>query len=199
MKRLLSICLVCVLATAAWGSIDQLLIGFDENGTGFYSVDNGQTQFPLDWKVDGTLYYVLPTQFISEIVPGDVKIMEPDVSGNPTDITSDVLRFTNAQGATGGPEARVYVFSDLPEEGERPPYDLADVGIPTEFQSNVWTMNEEGTENGWNGLQHYVPTSDQPGYATEVAYNFTSDVPEPATIALIGFGALSLLRRKRSV
>jgi len=30
-----------------------------------------------------------------------------------------------------------------------------------------------------------------------VTYNFTSDIPEPATIALLGLGALSLIRRKK--
>jgi len=30
-----------------------------------------------------------------------------------------------------------------------------------------------------------------------VTYNFTSDIPEPATICLLSFGALSLIRRKK--
>jgi hypothetical protein len=89
--------------------------------------------------------------------------------------------------------------------------DLADTRIPYDFLPNSAGTMEQGAEDGWNGMKDYTPWSwlndsgqlqYTPGYMTQygdggVTYNFTSDVPEPATIGLLGLGVLSLLRNRR--
>jgi hypothetical protein len=202
MKKLITIFLVCacvlLTTTAARGG---LVFSFDENGHG--NINNNGVITPLTFDVGippkppvaiATLYYVLPIT----VTEGDVWVIEFSTSN-----LSDVLRFVNS--ATGG--SRVYVYSNLPEAGELPPYDLADVGNPNindpdQVLPNHIGRQEEGSEYGWSGLRNYEPTSTLPGGNPNPGgalrtYNFTSDVPEPTTIALLGLGALSLLRRKR--
>jgi len=187
MKRLITICLVCVLLTAA--ASQGMVISFDENGNG--DVDGTPLVSGIDTPPIGheTLYYVLSATFVST---GDVKIMEPGT----TDEISDVLRFVNLVTAQ---QARVYVYSDLPEAGELPPFDLADIGIPTEFQSIVRSFTEEGTEGSWNGLHYTASGSTDPGnlMGGPVNYVFTSDVPEPATLLLLGTAGIWIFTRKK--
>jgi hypothetical protein len=205
MKRLITTCLVCVLMTtaAAWGvpAVSNISISFDENGNGNIINDAGLIT-PLEFgmgepSVGGheTLYYILPYS----VTEGDVVLYENQIQLALTGpVISDVLRFVNLATAN---QARVYVYSDA--EGDEPSPELADTGIPTDFMGNVTAMTEQGTEDGWNGLNDYTPqliagAPSQPGSMTEttVTYNFTSDVPEPATICLLGLGALTLIRRK---
>jgi hypothetical protein len=184
MRKLITIFLVCacvvLTTTAARGG---LIMSFDENGNG--TLDTGTSIIPLDYGVEDTLYYVLPIA----VVEGDVAVME---ESGLIDTISDVLRFVNdPAGAVG---SRIYVYSDIGES------DLADVGIPP-LGSNVVEVREV-VVNGLIGVFDYTPASGQPGCnpnpgGTLHTYNFTSDVPEPATIALLGLGVLSLLRRKR--
>lgn len=181
MKKLITICLVCALTTAAWGVNE--IISFDENGGG-----------SVPYGTNPSLYYVLSPN----VTVGDVVIYE-----NPEQtILSDLLRFTNIDDPTH-PETTigcVFVYSDIGDN------DLADVGIPTDRQSNLLSLTENGTEGSWNGLDAYTPTyitgsGFQPGYIDgDDTYHFTSNVPEPATLCLLGLGALSLIHRKaRSV
>jgi hypothetical protein len=202
MRKLIMIFLVCacvlLTTTIAWGSIKPTIaaatiISFDENGHGTWEDGSGSIT-PLIFGIGvppagghPTLYYELT----AAIMEGDIVVDEPGTTGpGPLSIEpSDLLRFSGYC---------VYVYSDLPEAGEVG--ELADTGIPTQFLSNMLTMAEEGSEGGWNGV-HYTPLPGQPGWIEGleggVTYVFTSDVPEPATIALLGLGALSLLRRKR--
>jgi hypothetical protein len=164
----------------------MLNITFDENGHGTYDYDGG-VNYSLSWGIDTppightTLYYVLPFYPVNA---GDLAVLEP--VGTNEEI-SDLVRFVNV-GEGEQAQARIYVYSDLPEYGELPPYDLADTGIPQTNPSAY--VNEVGGE-GYNYAVYEVP-----GFAT---YKLISDVPEPATLCLLGLGALSLIRRKRSV
>ena len=196
MKKLMTICLVCILTAAAWGSVITTA-SFDENGNGSYSFD-GQMTYPLIHQMfqgspSGLGYYGFPWGPY-DMTSGDVLIYEDSAQ---TEL-SDVLHFTTMGWYGGGYEyeyATVFVFSDLPEAGAIG--DLADTGIPEGPYYNAVTLLEQGRE-GWNGVD-YTPEQGQPGYVPgqNVTYAFTSDVPEPATICLLGIGALSLIRRKK--
>jgi hypothetical protein len=208
MKKLIVICLVCVLtAAASQGAIVRPInISFDENGHGSWQSEVGGGT--LVWGMGipqqtgtsdqyATLYYELPVI----VVGGDLVIYEPTLTGGQV---SDVLRFVNNYNPNGGYQGRVYVYSEL-EAGETNP-ELADTRIPYDFLDWRAGMEEQGTEDGWNGVVYtpqYVPGTNQymPGYMESlysVTYNFTSDVPEPATIGILGLGALSLLRKRRA-
>jgi hypothetical protein len=194
MKKLITICLVCVLTAVA---SQGMVVSFDENGNG--TVDNGTTlKFGVDIPQIGldqyaTLYYELPGM----VVTGDLWLYEQNNSSQ----VSDVLRFVNNYSPNSGYHGRVYVYSDT-EAGEVS-RELADTGIPYDTLQPAWGTLEQGTEEGWSGYMGYTPqdTSSglQPGYmyGETVTYNFTSDIPEPATICLLSFGALSLIRRKK--
>jgi hypothetical protein len=186
MKKLIAISLFISLLVAGMASAQ--IISFDENGNGTIDgrpLDYGIGDSGVDPVPTPTLFYYLPFP----VVQGDLQIFEPDGT------ISDVLRFTNTPGANFG---RVYVYSDNTDidVGKA---DLADVGIPQPWTGGiVVTMPEAGSENGWNGVI-WQPTPNQPGGLTATApitYNFTSDVPEPVTLALLGLGGLLLRKRK---
>ncbi len=186
MKKLMTICLVCVLTAAA---SQGMVLSLDENGNSLF---NGNS---LPWGIGAsgvdptppgpiyTLFYNLPFK----VVPGDVQIFEPDGT------VSDVLRFIDTPGTTF---SSIYVYSD--RDPTAPDFDLADSMIPLPWASAiVIPMPESGSEGGWNGVS-WTPGFNDPGATSApITYEFTSDVPEPTTICLLGLGALSLIRRKK--
>jgi len=181
-------------ASLNWGAI---IINFDENGVGTVTspalgtvplrsfgkgvdpVDPANGLLPLIYDVAGTPGVGIVPFF------GDILLHEPAA---PTGVVSDLLRFTD--------QGLLVVYSDLEAGEPNPP--LADVGIPVLRQANVLNLEETGPENGVNGLFNYAPIFPQPGaIATDQAiYNFTSDVPEPATFALFGLLVPILARRQ---
>jgi hypothetical protein len=170
---------VCVLSVAGWtwGAVAIPTVVFDENGNGTYNGTKLETGF------DGTLYYVLPFTTTG----GDVAIQEV------TGAYSDLLRF---QPLSAAAITRLYVYSELPEAGEIA--SLADVGVPAPNPNLTIYFDEQGTEDGWNGLVFEATTISYPGWGQmPTVYNFTSDVPEPMTLALLAMGGATLLRWRK--
>ena len=172
--------------------LDPLNFEFDENGNGRiqYSTPNPNGGFDITpWQANNGFLAPDPTGGVAgnvltyllgaTVTVGDQVFYEPG-----TTIISDVLRFTNATGSTSGFVAdRMIFYSDLPEVGEIP--DLADTGLPTTF-NNAGFHEESGPEGDNFVLMDF-------GFPSDNRYRGISDaaVPEPATIALAGVGALA--------
>lgn len=188
-----------VVALVLWvadGAYAAKAITFDENGNGYTDgtrMDWGVGS-PGDFGIPGhaTLYYQFPGH--QSVAGGDVVVLEP------TGAASDLLRFAYYTDPTGD-YGRVFVYSDAEETQPGEPKDAADTGIPP-LWANVVYVDEVGSE-GNNGII-YTPTGgiagtpNQTGYMEDgVTYNFTSDVPEPATLSLLVLGGLAVLRRRK--
>ncbi|MGD0579223.1 MAG: PEP-CTERM sorting domain-containing protein [Bryobacteraceae bacterium] len=173
-----------------------ITLNFDERCNGVLNGFTGSVPMPCGMIPDpgpGGLTNVMFYNMLNPpgLVGGDVVILEP---GSATAaVVSDLLRFDpNVQG--GG----VFVYSDI-DEGAT---DLADIGFPGGYNTNLVTITEVGPE-GSNGVS-YTPTAGQPGFVGDasapVEYDFISDVPEPTTgiLLLAPLAALLLHRRKRT-
>ena len=171
------------------------------NSFTYYFDENGNSQGTLGLVSTDPLVYNLQLdngqpnsgpfgQFRTE---GYLVLTEP---GFP-DIISDIVWFENA------PDYKCLIHFFSAPGGS----DYADQGTWPTPQGNVLTLPEQVTESGWSGIV-YAPSPDQPGSFLDVfgeyqaaTYHITSDVPEPATLLLMGTGALGVfgwIRRKRS-
>ena len=160
---------------SAWAQ-NNPLITFNEFGTGTLLFPSGQP-IPMscvptaDPGPGGKTTPPLPL-FCNLLGPpslvlGDLIITEP--AGG----TTDLLRFANLQGLLG-----FFIYSDNVDGVDA----LADVGLPTAFNTNTATVTEVGPE-GANGIT-YTPTANQPGFVGGFAatYSFTSDGPPQLTL-----------------
>jgi len=167
MKKLITICLACVLTTSAWGTV----ISLDEYGHGY------KDGTPLTWGVaicpvgpssPATLYYNLGVSVVNN---GDLATYEYGT----TDV-SDVLRFTGSQ---------VFFYS------KSGPF-YADTGIPT-----LWTPVVYDAQENYSDVSIYTPSSVQVGYMSGgVTYTITPE-PATMTLLGLGGLALLRNRRFR--
>jgi len=181
-SRVVAIAPLFILALTTSTVIGQITL--DENGHGFGP--SGALPFivgpdPLSGIV--TLKYELPFP----ITPGDLVLGDSD-----TGAASDILRFYTQS---------VFFLSDL-EDGEVPPFDLADVQTLPLLQPGFFFFFENGPE-GNNGFV-WTPPAGTPGAPIgggTVQYNIISDgvVPEPDTniLALIGAAIIAGITNRR--
>jgi len=175
-------------AIAATSVIGQPLIQVDEYGT---MLINGLPGPPGVIGVEpisgiATLCYQLPFP----VNGGDILLIEPQ----QTNVLSDIIRFSTS--------GQMYFFSDHSTNEPPEPGVLADGPLPPIINPFV-VFTEVGPEAGPNGLFGYVPgpggIGGSPG-AIGLTYDFFSDgrVPEPSSVALVGFGSLVALLCRRS-
>jgi PEP-CTERM motif len=141
------------------------------------------------------LTYNLPS-VVPSLVAGDVVLLEPVGAV----VLSDIIRFNPA--GTGSPNypASLVFYSDNLDGSDS----LADTRFPLLNYANSLTLTEVGPEVGPNGFMSYTPTAGQPGFlpGLSATYNITSDVPEPASLVMMGIGLAAVVglawRRRRT-
>ena len=179
------------LTTALGQAGGPLLIQVDEYGTMRINGAPGPAGVIAVDPISGfpTLAYPLPG-FLG--IPGDIVLFEPP----QTNQFSDILRFPG--------NGFMYFFSDAGSATNDPPEPgvLADGPLPSIGQLPFLILPETGPEAGPNGLFGYKPGAAGIGgdpTGTPITYDFFSDgrVPEPSSIALIGFGSLAALLSRR--
>jgi hypothetical protein len=185
LKFFLSIGLSVIAVTAALGGGPVFgPYSFDENGNGMGPGGPIPGVIGID-PLTGqpALVYALPFA----PAPGDVLLTE---SGAGSNVVSDVFRFF---------QNNLIVYSER-EPGETN-FDLADVLVFPPLQPNVAGAFAEVGPEGSNGFVWLpAPGSGAPGdVGVPVQYNFISDVPEPATVTLVGLSLVGLwaINRRR--
>ncbi|MDP9174940.1 MAG: hypothetical protein M3O30_13910 [Planctomycetota bacterium] len=196
MKILFAMAFGLLLFSAIRSASAQFIVGVDENGGGTTLTPGGLISTPV--TLSSPPVYHLGPVFGFVPTPGDV-IVTDGTPANPTN--SDLLRFT----ANGD----LFIYSDI-NATENDPKALADVGVPTTFQSNAISLPETNPNGGTlneaivNGLFGYftvagsgLPGSAPGGTGATITYNFTSDLPEPASLTVVGLVSTGLLARRR--
>jgi hypothetical protein len=183
-------------------ALDPMILHFDENGHATIAQNGGPTMnlvgvlaadpsVPSGGGSQPVLTYFLP----QHVITGDVSFSEPGGGGK----ISDWLRFTDSSGSisgrVSGAGARMIFYSDF-ELGEANT-DLADTGFPLNLGTGNTTASAEIGPEGNNGFD-YRPAGVP--YPSNNEYVGISDIPEPATLALLGASlvGLGVIRRRRA-
>jgi PEP-CTERM motif len=158
------------------------ILNFDENGNGTISINGAAPQ-----TFNGSLISD-PTHAFSKVLGWNFGSLGLSFSlgdaliGDPTGGPSDLLRFTNVDGSLSGTGSIMIFYSGDTGGGL-----LADTGLPSTLATGISAV-EDAT-----GHFTYSPSPN--------VYNGLSgsSVPEPASVATLGFGlaALGLIARRR--
>jgi len=184
MRKMLPFVAVVVLHLAYAAPAQSSMLTVDESGNGVFIDDNNnRTNFkgalgpdPSGGLLGNVLVYTLP---VNPTKNGDVVLREPN-----TTFDSDILRFVGN---------KLVFYSDNGDMNTDK--DLADTGTPQE-QMGAIIKTETGMEGGLQGAT-YTPGMGDPGFVQGITYQFVSDVPEPASIILLGISLLLIAAARR--
>jgi hypothetical protein len=205
----LGIGLIVPLGANAGAPGGPATINFDENGHATAVFTGGTDTLPFSLA---PLTYHLGAVGLSTM-PGEIRLLEPD-TGDLSDLlffpgNGDVQVYSALNPGDSNPDlADVATFPTITTTApiiqliENAPGDFYNTNTTLPDSPLTEALPPSGPEGSINGMFGYSPASGGgfPGAAPPgqpgITYNFTSEVPEPASVALVGLVSLIVLRRR---